>query len=306
MATGRAVTDPVGDDLPDPDRPADSRLDGSRRQEADGGRGSPRYRHIAIDLQEKIANGTYAVGQNLPTEAMLCRTFGVSRHTVREALKRLAGRGLVERRRAVGTLVRARYPEGHYRQPLPSAAALLELPSDLRAEVVARGMVTADTALARALDCAEARRWAWLGIVRRAPEGPPVAWTDLYICPALVAAGEAPSLDGASSMTPSPTTPFQEAPFQVATSLAAANAAVEKGLMDHADSIDVVVDARRLTVRQAEHLAVDPEAAALSVLRRLRNGSGTYCVSISLHPQGRFGFEAQMSRCWRPGEPPAP
>lgn len=257
----------------------DDPSDTSAQAAGDGIAGrSPRYRDIASDLQEKIADGTYAVGQNLPTEAVLCRSFGVSRHTVREALKRLANRGLVERRRAIGTLVRARYPEGRYRQPLPSAAALLELPEELQAEVVGREMVVADLVLARLLGCSESRAWRWIGVIRRTPEGPPVVWSELFVCPSIAQTTDLNSLSGMP-------------------------AALEKALMEKADSIDVAVDARRLTARQAEHLAVDPESAALSVVRRLHNGAGLYCVSISLYPQGRFGFEARMSRCWRPGEP---
>lgn len=153
MSAGRRLSNP-GEDAGHDGRverhpPAGGRADDAAdglAQAAGGGIAgrSLRYRDIASDLQGKIADGTYAVGQNLPTEAMLRRSFGVSRHTVREALKRLASRGLVERRRAIGTLVRARYPEGRYRQPLPTAAALLELPAELQAEVVERETVVAE------------------------------------------------------------------------------------------------------------------------------------------------------------------
>lgn len=287
MSAGRRLSNP-GEDAGHDGRverhpPAGGRADDAAdglAQAAGGGIAgrSLRYRDIASDLQGKIADGTYAVGQNLPTEAMLRRSFGVSRHTVREALKRLASRGLVERRRAIGTLVRARYPEGRYRQPLPTAAALLELPAELQAEVVERETVVADHGLARLLGCSESRAWRWLGVIRRTPEGPPVVWSELFVCPSIAQTAD---LDRLSGMP----------------------AVLEGTLMEKADSIDVVVDARRLSARQAEHLAVDPDSAALSVVRRLHNGTGLYCVSVSLYPQGRFGFEARMSRCWRPGEP---
>lgn len=237
-------------------------------------RRSPRYHDIAIDLQGKIADGTFPVGQNLPTEAMLCRTFGVSRHTVREALKRLASRGLVERRRALGTLVRARYPEGRYRQAIPSTAALLEIPRDLITVVLERGTVVADIDLARTLGCQEGRPWSWFGIVRRSPEGPPVGWTDLYVCPSLLA-GDGPKV------------------------LVSANASVELRCQDRAEHIDVTVEAHCLTPRQAEVLAVDPAIPALSVARRMVRDGDTYCISMSLYPQGRFGFETRFARSWQ-------
>lgn len=247
----------------------------THRSDAADSRRPPRYHDIASDLQGKIADGTYPVGQNLPTEAVLCRTFGVSRHTVREALKRLANRGLVERRRAVGTLVRARYPEGRYRQPMPSPAALLEVPRDLVAQIVDRGTLLADLSLARLLGCPEGRPWAWFGIVRRTPEGPPVSWTDLYLCPSHLEAA------GAGSLT-------------------AVTAALEGRCVEQAEAVEVALDSCRLTARQAEHLAVDPEVAALSVLRRMQRGGTVFCVTVSLYPQGRFGYEARLTRGWQP------
>ncbi|MFC3226905.1 GntR family transcriptional regulator [Marinibaculum pumilum] len=238
-------------------------------------RRAPRYHDIATDLQSKIADGTYPVGKNLPTEAVLCRTFGVSRHTVREALKRLANRGLVERRRALGTLVRARYPEGRYRQALPSTAALLEIPRDLIADIQERGSIITDIALARTLGCVEGRPWSWFGIVRRSPEGPPVCWTDLYVCPSV--------LSGDGARPP-----------------AAANALLEQRCMEQAELIDVAIEARRMSARQAEVLAVDPSLAALSVVRRMLRDGEPYCVSLSLFPQSRFGFETKLARSWQP------
>lgn len=257
-----------------------ARRDGSLRAEVPDRdeaepRRPPRYHDIAAELQGKIADGTYPVGQNLPTEAVLCRTFGVSRHTVREALKRLASRGLVERRRAVGTLVRARYPEGRYRQPLPGPATLVEIPRDLAAEIVERGTVQADLALARQLGCAEGRAWAWFGILRRSPEGPPVSWTDLYVCPTQLEPEGGRSLSGA---TP----------------------ALEARCLERAETIDVTLDACRLSARQAEHLAVDPETAALLTVRRLQAGGSLFCVSLSRCPSGRFGYEVRLARAWQP------
>ncbi|MBI3067520.1 MAG: GntR family transcriptional regulator, partial [Betaproteobacteria bacterium] len=53
---------------------------------------------------------SYAVGDQLPSEAQLQKEYGVSKFTVREALKRLERRGFVERRHGVGTIVVASTP----------------------------------------------------------------------------------------------------------------------------------------------------------------------------------------------------
>lgn len=53
-----------------------------------------------------IVGGEYAPGDPLPTEADLGEEFGVSRTSVREAMRVLAAKGLVDIRRKVGTRVR--------------------------------------------------------------------------------------------------------------------------------------------------------------------------------------------------------
>jgi DNA-binding FadR family transcriptional regulator len=50
---------------------------------------------VTTELGGRIVAGDYVPDQVLPTEADLCGIFGVSRTTVREAMKRLHGKGLV-------------------------------------------------------------------------------------------------------------------------------------------------------------------------------------------------------------------
>ncbi|HEX6414643.1 MAG TPA: winged helix-turn-helix domain-containing protein, partial [Burkholderiales bacterium] len=66
-----------------------------------------RYERIAQALEARIASGTVAVGDPLPTEAELCRKYGVSRYTAREALRTLRDAGLITRRPRAGTTVAA-------------------------------------------------------------------------------------------------------------------------------------------------------------------------------------------------------
>lgn len=54
----------------------------------------------------QIVGGHYAPGEILPTEAELTEEHGVSRTSVREAMRVLAAKGLVEIRQKVGTRVR--------------------------------------------------------------------------------------------------------------------------------------------------------------------------------------------------------
>lgn len=60
------------------------------------------------ELRQAIINGTFLPGSQLPIEAELCETLGVSRTVVREALRMLEDEGLIARRHGVGTFVRNR------------------------------------------------------------------------------------------------------------------------------------------------------------------------------------------------------
>jgi GntR family transcriptional regulator len=68
----------------------------------------PMYRQIAEDLQRKIEIGELARGDQLPTEIDLREQYSASRNTVRDAIKWLITRGLVETRPGQGTYVTER------------------------------------------------------------------------------------------------------------------------------------------------------------------------------------------------------
>jgi GntR family transcriptional regulator len=63
------------------------------------------YRQIASDLRNMIKSGEIRRGGQLPTEIELMERYNASGHTVREAIKVLAGLRLVETRAGQGTYV---------------------------------------------------------------------------------------------------------------------------------------------------------------------------------------------------------
>lgn len=76
---------------------------------------TPIWKSIQDTLSADIANGHYAQGDKLPTEAELSKRFGVNRHTVRRALSEMASNGTVHSRRGAGVFVASRptdYPIG--------------------------------------------------------------------------------------------------------------------------------------------------------------------------------------------------
>jgi GntR family transcriptional regulator len=65
----------------------------------------PMYQQIAEDLRVRINSGELAAEQQLPTELELRDMYKASRNTIRDAIKRLTGLGLVETRAGQGTFV---------------------------------------------------------------------------------------------------------------------------------------------------------------------------------------------------------
>lgn len=76
------------------------------------------------ELKERIADGRYPTGSQLPSEAEMVEEFGVSRSTVRSALSGLEAEGLIVRRWGVGTFVSDRQ---HIAHPISEALDFHEM-----------------------------------------------------------------------------------------------------------------------------------------------------------------------------------
>lgn len=66
------------------------------------------FGYFVHELGRRIVGGSYPVGATLPNEPDLVEQFGISRTVIREAMKCLAGKGLVEIKTRVGTRVKER------------------------------------------------------------------------------------------------------------------------------------------------------------------------------------------------------
>lgn len=77
------------------------------------------YEHIVEQIQALINQGKLQAGDQLPPERLLAETFGVSRTSVREALRALEMSGFIEGRQGGGTFVKTP-SAAHLVQPLAS------------------------------------------------------------------------------------------------------------------------------------------------------------------------------------------
>ncbi len=153
----------------------------------------PRYAMVATALAADILDGRRAVGTMLPPEGELCLTFGVSRSTVREALRRLRELGLVEASRGVGTRIIADQPRGTYVLAAHSVADVMGYAGPTALEILGRERVTADLALADRIGCTEGSDWCHVTGVRRA-DGTALSCVDLYIAAEFAAIADDPAL----------------------------------------------------------------------------------------------------------------
>jgi GntR family transcriptional regulator len=73
-------------------------------------RRTPLYAQAEKVLEDLLVHRRYRIGDRIPPEAELVRSLGVSRATIRAAVGRLVGRGLLVRRQGSGTFL-ARLPQ---------------------------------------------------------------------------------------------------------------------------------------------------------------------------------------------------
>ncbi|PWM41144.1 MAG: GntR family transcriptional regulator [Clostridiales bacterium] len=88
----------------------------------DGSTSKPLYLQIKVYLLQQIANGTFKVGQQVPSEAKLMDQFGVSRVTVRAAISELVEEGALIKRQGKGTFVN----QNKMTEPLRGGAGFYE------------------------------------------------------------------------------------------------------------------------------------------------------------------------------------
>lgn len=155
------------------DRPGD-------RPETD--REPTRYEEVVRALLAEIDGGAYEIGDRLPTEHELCARFGVSRHTVREALRRLQEMGIILRRQGSGSVLAAKRADGRFVNSISSLDELLQYAATTRLEILSVDRILVDGDLAARLGCRADTQWFRVAALRRALETEsPFCYVEVYI-----------------------------------------------------------------------------------------------------------------------------
>jgi DNA-binding GntR family transcriptional regulator len=114
---------------------------------------------VARALEEQIAQGQWAPGSRLPTEAELVALFGVSRQTLRYALSDLAARGLVRSHQGLGSVVLRQSAAPEYSQSLESINELVYYARNTTEKVIRTEDVILSAELAAMIGAMAGQRW---------------------------------------------------------------------------------------------------------------------------------------------------
>ncbi|MFF8102358.1 GntR family transcriptional regulator [Streptomyces sp. NPDC016640] len=168
----------------DPARAATEPAPGALDFALDRGSPVPLYHQLAQQLEAAIDHGHLAPGNLLGNEVGLSVRLGLSRPTVRQAIQSLVDKGLLVRRRGVGTQV----VHSQVRRPLELSSLYDDLEAAGQApttRVVRNETVPASAGVAAALGLAEGSGVVLLERLRRT-HGRPVALLCNYLPPGLL------------------------------------------------------------------------------------------------------------------------
>ncbi|MYT69541.1 MULTISPECIES: FCD domain-containing protein [unclassified Streptomyces] len=216
-------------------------------------RPSPLVEQAAERLRAQIADGTWPVGARLPGETTLAKDLGVGRSTVREALRALAGAGMVRPRQGAGVFVTATRPVEDFPARLRRAAV-----ADVYEVRTLLEVQAARLAAGRRTDDDIAAMRAALAARRAAADGPGDAFVDADIAlhATVVAAAHNPVLtDLFAEFAPA----LRQGLIDLLDLVDVPRAERDHGDAAHADLVDAVVAGDAETagrVAQAELAAV--------------------------------------------------
>lgn len=145
----------------------------------------PRYAMVADSIVQDIRRGKFKVGELIPTESEISEQFGVSRHTVREAVGRLVHLGIVSRRAGVGTTVLSASPRRTYRASISDITELFEYARETSLQVIDEQFVNVKSAPELvAANASDIGQWLLITSLRRpAAGGQPISFTEMFVHP---------------------------------------------------------------------------------------------------------------------------
>ena len=204
----------------------------------------------------------------------MCERFSVSRFTIRNAMAELEAAGLVERRKAIGTIVKALEPDTAYVQTFQTVEGLLQYAAGTALDISEMIELQADAELAGWFDLEEGARIVRLGGLRSETEtGRKFCCTEIYIRPEFSGLLEHVGLD--------------DRPV---------HKTLEEVFDEKVQKVELELSACMLSGKRAEQLEIEEGTAALRVVRQYSATDGRVLeVSVSDHPEDRHTFRLEFS-----------
>lgn len=239
--------------------------------------GKPLYMQVSEALRAEIVAGRFAVGTLLPPEADLVERFGVSRPTVREALRQLRFDGLITSRQGAGSIVVRPGPSAGYTPEVGSIADLRQYVSTGRYTINRSAMIEANAQLAEQLTCSVGESWLQIDGLRHEDGTPlPVCFTRVYVHADFSGVGRLLWRRGAES-------PVYEL--------------IEDLYGVRVDSVEQIFTAYQVSDDVALELRVDKGSTVVEVRRVYRLTSGRIVeVAINQHPVSHFKYTMTFRR----------
>lgn len=144
----------------------------------------PLYVTVANSIEADIREGRRSVGDRLPTEAKLSKTYDVSRHTIREALRLLQLSGMVESRRGSGSVVLSQTPRVRSSAWVTRIDDLKEIVASSALDVLAVDRIIVDAQTAETAGIKRGSEWMRISALRQSkPPSNTVVYSRLFINP---------------------------------------------------------------------------------------------------------------------------
>ena len=235
---------------------------------------SPRYQRIQKILEERVIEGTYALGSLIPTEVELAAEFDTSRFTIREALRYLREHGYVERRQGVGTRVISNRSQSMFYQSFGSLEELFQVAVETWYVILDTRKVALERELAERVGGLAGEEWFQVNGVRwTRPGGNPICFIQSYI-PARFEQ-VIPMLDG------------HQGPFF---------ALLEKHSEGKIGEAAQQIRALPMPPEIGRHLGMAPGSWSLQLLRRYLTDTGVLIASFNWHPADKMTYVMNIHR----------